>query len=172
MQKVLKICKNTFQVKQTNLFEHWVPVRRSKTEATDCQSLWPKYATAEQSWASSSSVHSLFNIEGFKLLWYRAKHWNGVLFVANVAAMSNQFLMPTSWTTIKRDLSSSPVHGPWLIKGSSQFNHLWLQTLEELVKHKYGKLSICSLILILQCTLNTWLRCDEIDRTFLIPNLY
>lgn len=114
----------------TNLFEHWVPVRRSKTEATDCQSLAPKHATAEQSWESSSSVHSLFSMAGFKLLWNRAKHWNGVLLVPNDAAISNQFLMPISWTISKRDLSSSFVHAPWLIKGSSQFNHLWLQTIK------------------------------------------
>jgi hypothetical protein len=119
----------------TYLFEHWVPVRRSKTDATFCQLLSPKYATAEQSWASSSSVHSRFIIEEFKLLWNRAKHWNGILFVANDTAISNQFRMPFSCTIIKRDLSSSKVHGPWLIKGSSQFNHLWLQTLEELVKY-------------------------------------
>lgn len=127
MQKIYINTVQNYNKEWTNLFEHWVPVRRSKTEATDCQLLSPKYATAEQSWASSSSVHSLFIIEEFKLLWYRAKHWNGVLFVANDAAMSNQFLIPVSWTIIKRDLSSSPVHEPWLIKGSSQFNHLWLQ---------------------------------------------
>lgn len=116
---------NSWELRQlTDLLEHWVPVRPSKLEAMSCQLPSPKASTAVRSWLSSSSVHSLFNMEAFKLLWYQAKHWNGVLLLPNDTEISIQLLIPLCWTMNKRFLSSILVHGLWLINGSSKFNHL------------------------------------------------